>query len=100
MLPYGYHSVITTNWQSFSNLDWIYFVFVIIGATFFAYLFNIFGVAVIGASATGSYIYTQPVFAAIIAIIFTGEKYDWIKLVATILIFSGVYLANYKQKII
>lgn len=100
MLPYGYHSAITTNWQSFTNLDWIYFVFVIIGATFFAYLFNIFGVAVIGASATGSYIYTQPVFAAIIAIIFTGEEYDWIKFVATILIFSGVYLANYKQKII
>lgn len=100
MLPYGYHSAITTNWQSFTNLDWIYFVFVIIGATFFAYLFNIFGVAVIGASATGSYIYTQPVFAAIIAIIFTGEEYDWIKFVATILICSGVYLANYKQKII
>ena len=100
MLPYGYHSAITTNWQSFSYLDWVYFVFVILGATFFAYLFNIFGVAVIGASATGSYIYTQPVFAAIIAIFFTGEKYDWIKLVATILIFSGVYLANYKQKII
>ena len=28
------------------------------------------------------------------------KKYDWIKLVATILIFSGVYLANYRQKFI
>ncbi len=99
MLPYGYKSFEATNWQSFTNLDWIYFVFVIIGATFFAYLFNIFGVAVIGASATGSYIYTQPVFAAIIAILFTGENYDWIKLLATILIFGGVYLANYKAKL-
>ena len=99
ILPYGYHSLMATNWQIFTNSDWIYFVFVITGATFFAYLFNIFGVAVIGASATGSYIYTQPVFAAIIAIIFTGENYDWIKFAATILIFSGVYLANYKPKI-
>jgi drug/metabolite transporter (DMT)-like permease len=99
MLPYGYHSLTITNWQSFNQSDWVCFVFVITGATFFAYLFNIFGVAAIGASATGSYIYTQPAFAAIIAIIFTGEKYDWIKLVATILIFSGVYLANYKTKI-
>jgi drug/metabolite transporter (DMT)-like permease len=100
MLPYGYHSVMITDWQSFNQSDWMSFVFVIMGATFFAYLFNIFGVAVIGASATGSYIYTQPVFAAVIAILFTGEKYDWIKFAATILIFSGVYLANYKQKII
>jgi drug/metabolite transporter (DMT)-like permease len=99
MLPYGYHSLTITNWQTFNQFDWICFAFVIIAATFFAYLFNIFGVAVIGASATGSYIYTQPVFAAIIAIIFTGEKYDWIKLIATILIFSGVYFANYKTKI-
>lgn len=99
MLPYGYKSFQTTNWQVFSNVDWICFAFVIIGATFIAYLFNIFGVAVIGASATGSYIYTQPVFAAILAIFFTGEKYDWIKLLASVLIFSGVYLANYKWKI-
>lgn len=99
MLPYGYNSFITTNWQSFQWLDWLSFMFVIMGATFFAYLFNIFGVAEIGASATGSYIYTQPVFTAIIAMFFTGEKYDWIKLIAAILIFSGVYLANYKPKI-
>lgn len=99
MLPYGYKSFEATNWQNFSNMDWIFFGFVIIGATFLAYLFNIFGVAIIGASATGSYIYTQPVFAAIVAILFTGEKYDWIKFMATLLIFSGVYLANYKRKI-
>jgi drug/metabolite transporter (DMT)-like permease len=99
MLPYGYNSLQTTNWQSFNGTDWLSFVFVIMGATFFAYLFNIFGVAIIGASATGTYIYTQPVFAAVIAVFFTGEKYDWLKFVATILIFSGVYLANYKTKL-
>lgn len=99
MLPYGYNSFLNTNWQSFQLADWLCFVFVITGATFFAYLFNIFGVAVIGASATGAYIYTQPVFAAIIAMIFTGEKYDWIKLIAAVLIFGGVYLVNYKPKL-
>ena len=66
----------------------------------FAYLFNIYGISVIGASATGSYIYTQPVFAAIIAMVFTGETYDWLKLAAAILIFSGVYMVNYKPQTI
>lgn len=98
MVPYGWNSFISTNWHSFQITDWACFIFVISGATFFAYLFNIYGVSVIGASATGSYIYTQPVFTAIIAMIFTGETYDGIKLLAAVLIFSGVYLANYKIK--
>jgi drug/metabolite transporter (DMT)-like permease len=96
MIPYGWHDVMATQWQNFTTSSWICFAFVITGATFFAYLFNIYGVSVIGASATGSYIYTQPFFAAIIAIIFTGETYDWLKLLAALLIFSGVYLVNYK----
>ncbi|MEO8713044.1 MAG: DMT family transporter, partial [Parafilimonas sp.] len=99
MIPYGWHDVASTQWQNFTTADWMCFAFVISGATFFAYLFNIYGVSVIGASATGSYIYTQPVFAAIIAMIFTGETYDWLKLLAAILIFCGVYLVNYKPKI-
>jgi drug/metabolite transporter (DMT)-like permease len=98
MIPYGWSDFAATQWQNFTAVDWMCFVFVISGATFFAYLFNIYGVSVIGASATGAYIYTQPVFAAVVAIIFTGETYDWIKLLAAVLIFSGVYMANYKPK--
>jgi drug/metabolite transporter (DMT)-like permease len=96
MILYGWHDFVSTQWQDFSIGNWFCFAFVITGATFLAYLFNIYGVLHIGASATGSYIYTQPVFAAIIAMIFTGETYDWVKLLAAILIFTGVYLANYR----
>ena len=96
MIPYGWHDFVSTQWLDFSIANWFCFAFVITGATFLAYLFNIYGVLHIGASATGSYIYTQPVFAAIIAMIFTGETYDWVKLLAAILIFTGVYLANYR----
>ena len=99
MLPYGWNSFIETDWQSFQFIHWFALVFIISAATFLAYLFNIFGVSVIGASATGSYIYTQPVFTAIIAIIFTGETLDWLKMLAAALIFGGVYLANYKTKL-
>ena len=98
MIPYGWNAFASTQWQNFTAGDWLCFAFVISGATFFAYLFNIYGISVIGASATGSYIYTQPVFAAIIAMIFTGETYDWIKLIAALLIFNGVYMVNYKPK--
>ena len=97
MIPISAPEFLATNWSVFGFSQWMALGFVAIGATFFAYLFNIFGVSKIGASATGSYIYTQPVFAAIIAIIFAGEHFSWVKGLAAVLIFSGVYLANFKK---
>ena len=64
--------------------------------TFLAYSFNVFGIKHLGAGITGSYIYTQPVFAAIIAILFLHEQFTWEKLLAGILIFGGVFLVSQK----
>lgn len=99
MLPVCASEFFATDWQAFETSHFVALGFIAIGATFFAYLFNIFGIAKIGPSATGTYIYTQPVFAALIAMIFAGEHFSWIKGFATIMIFSGVYLANYKKAI-
>ena len=67
---------------------------IVIGATFLAYLFNLYGIHHLGASVTGSYIYTQPVFAALVAIFFMGESYTWIKGIAALLIVAGVLLVS------
>ncbi|MCX6207346.1 MAG: DMT family transporter [Bacteroidetes bacterium] len=99
MLPISAPEFFSTNWHAFDIPQWTALGFVAIGATFFAYLFNVFGISKIGPSATGTYIYTQPVFAAIIAMIYAGEHFSWIKGLAAILIFSGVYLANFKKEL-
>jgi drug/metabolite transporter (DMT)-like permease len=98
ILPVGMPEFITTDWQAFTASHWIGLAFVAIGATFLAYLLNVYGISIIGASATGSYIYTQPVFAALIAVIFAGEHFTVTRLVAALLIFTGVYLVNMKKK--
>ena len=98
ILPFGMHQFINTDWALFTAAHWAGLAFVAVGATFLAYLLNVYGISIIGASATGAYIYTQPVFAAVIAIIFTGEHFSMIKLIAAILIFTGVYLANMKKE--
>ena len=97
ILPFGMQEFLSTNWAAFDLSHWIALGCVAVGATFLAYLLNVYGISVIGASATGAYIYTQPVFAAVIAIIFAGEHFSVVKLVAAILIFTGVYLANSKK---
>jgi drug/metabolite transporter (DMT)-like permease len=98
ILPVGMEEFIHTDWTAFTASHWLTLAFIAIGATFVAYLWNVYGISVIGASATGAYIYTQPVFAALIAIAFTGEHFSWVKLIAAILIFTGVYLANFKRQ--
>jgi len=98
MLPISTPEFLATNWNNFHFEQWAALGFVAIGATFFAYLFNVYGISNLGPSATGAYIYTQPVFAAIIAVIFAGEHFTLIKGLASLLIFSGVYLANFKKE--
>jgi drug/metabolite transporter (DMT)-like permease len=70
---------------------------VVIFGTYFAYLLNIRGIQVLGAGITGSYIYFQPVFATIIAILFLNDHPTPGKLLAGGLIFLGVYL-NSRRK--
>jgi drug/metabolite transporter (DMT)-like permease len=98
ILPFGMQEFISTNWAAFGLYQWFALGFVAVGATFLAYLLNVYGISIIGASATGAYIYTQPIFAAVIAMIFAGEHFSLVKLVAAVCIFSGVYLANFKQR--
>ena len=97
ILPFGMQEFITTDWTVFALSHWLALAFVAIGATFVAYLFNVYGISALGASATGAYIYTQPVFAGLIAIAFAGEHFSLVKMIAALLIFTGVYLANFKK---
>jgi drug/metabolite transporter (DMT)-like permease len=99
ILPFGMQEFLSTNWQAFGFSQWLALGFVAVLTTFLAYLLNVYGISAIGASATGAYIYTQPIFAAVIAIIFADEHFSLVKLVAAILIFTGVYLANFKKQV-
>jgi drug/metabolite transporter (DMT)-like permease len=98
VLPLGYKDVDAVNWAQVSALDYTAIVFIVVGVTFCAYLFNIYGVKVLGPSVTGAYIYSQPLFVALIAIILqTDTTHLLLKIVAAIFIFMGVYLVSIKK---
>jgi drug/metabolite transporter (DMT)-like permease len=98
ILPVGWGQFADTNWQAFNLHAWLVLAFVVIGATFISYLLNIYGIQHIGAPASGSYIYTQPFFAALIAVLFYGERFNEQKAIAALLIFTGVYFVSVKRK--
>lgn len=98
VLPFGWNEFAAVNWNSFGIVAYTCLFLIVIGGTFLAYLFNVFGIKILGASIAGTYIYSQPVFAAIIAMIFLKEPLEMYKIFSATLIFTGVYLCNKKLK--
>ena len=98
VLPFCWKDFTLTQWASFTPTSWAALSLVVIGATFLSYLFIAYGIHHLSPSTTGAYIYTQPVFSAVIAILFLKEEPALYKLIAAILIFGGVYMINRKSK--
>ena len=104
VFTFGFVMILPFGWIQFNEIQWFQFEWthlaslsmIVFCGTFLAYSFNVFGIKHLGAGITGSYIYTQPVFAAIIAILFLHEQFTWEKLLAGILIFGGVFLVSQK----
>jgi drug/metabolite transporter (DMT)-like permease len=94
ILPFCWVEFTEIPWHAFNTTAFILLTSIVIAGTFLAYIFNVFGIKILGASMAGTYIYSQPVFAATIAIIFLGEELSLYKIIAAIFIFTGVYLAN------
>jgi len=94
VLPFGWVEFTEIPWQQYGALDFMSLGLIVITGTFLAYLFNLYGIKTLGASVAGFYIYTQPVFAALIAMFFLHEQLALYKIIAAALIFTGVYLAN------
>jgi drug/metabolite transporter (DMT)-like permease len=96
-LPLGWNALSETNWPAFDGLSWFALAYVVLGATFLAYQFMNYGIKVLGASVTGSYIYTQPFFATLASMILLHESLSLPKVLAAALIMGGVFLTNYKK---
>lgn len=105
MFTLGSLVIVPVGWAEFTRVDWSAFtlsqsaavVFVVLGATFLAYLLNIHGLRHLNASAAGSYIYLQPLIAALVAVLFLDESFTPLKGLSALLIFSGVFLVNRRQ---
>ncbi len=98
ILPFGWAQFSKIDWSTFGSTHFISLFAIVFCGTFLAYLFNVYGLQKLGAGITGSYIYTQPVFVAIIATLFLGERFTIEKLVAGVLIFAGVFLVSRKTQ--
>ncbi len=96
IIPMSWNEFTAIPWRQFSMTEYLLMFMITVPGTFLAYIFNVYGIKMLSASMAGTYIYSQPVFAVIIAVFFLKEPLELYKIAAAGLIFAGVYLANKK----
>ena len=95
-LPICWNEFTAIPWSHYTVLSTSILLLIVVGGTFFAYTFNLYRIKHLGASISGAYIYTQPFFATVIAMIFMNETLDIYKIIGGVFIFSGVYFVTKK----
>ena len=96
---------IPIGWSQLSEVEWSVLdfnaiwklTFVVIATTVLTYLFNIFALKQLSPSTIGVFIYLQPLIAAIYAMITGADQLSTLRIIAAILIFTGVYFATKKK---
>ncbi|MES2732637.1 MAG: DMT family transporter [Bacteroidota bacterium] len=96
VLPFSIAPIAQVNWQSLPISIWLALAFVILGATFLAYLLNNWTLQHVTPSVVGIYIYLQPLLASFIATGLGKDSLTLDKIVLGGMILLGVYLVGRK----
>lgn len=94
--PITYSDFTLIEWSTIPLWAYGVIAFVIVGTTFCTYLFNIFAMTELKASTIGAFMYIQPVIGILFAMATGKDALTTVKIVATIFVLVGVYLASKK----
>ncbi len=98
VLPFGFSQLLEVEPSLIPLEGFLKIGYVIVFATFGTYILNIFAIRELKPTTVAVFIYLQPLLASVFAISLGKDKLDLIKIIATILIFIGVYLVTKKPK--
>ena len=94
VIPFGFSEVQEVQWQLIPTTIYYNIGFVILFTTFFAYLFNLFALTQLKPTTLSAFIYLQPLIASAYALLNGKDSLNPVKIIAAILIFTGVYLVT------
>lgn len=96
--PFGFQEFQEIQWHTFSSYIIFSVAFVVIFATFGVFMLNVLALTQLKASTVSTFVYIQPIIAAIFALIIGSDHINSVKIIAATLIFFGVYLVTKKPK--
>lgn len=94
VIPFSAGNLMQTAWSQLSWTEIMGLTYIVVCATFLSYMFIVVGQKILRPTVAGMYNYVQPLVACIVAVIWGMDTFNWIKAVAIVLIFSGVYLVT------
>ena len=93
--PVTISQFLEVEWTSLPLIEAIIpMIFVVVGTTFFTYLFNAYALTKLTASSVSSFIYLQPIVGIVFAISTKSDSLTLVSVVGMILIFVGIYLVT------
>ncbi|MFI5170742.1 MAG: DMT family transporter [Chitinophagales bacterium] len=95
VLPFGINDCMSIDLSALETPTILALIYVVLGATVLAYLFNMLGLNYGNPALVSIYIYTQPVIATIIAVLSGSDYISAEKIISSILVFSGVALVSF-----
>ncbi len=97
VIPFGIEEVREIDFEILPNNIILKIGFIVVFTTFITYLFNLLAIRKLKPTTVSIFIYLQPVIATMYALIVKSDSLNIVKVVATLLIFVGVYLVTFKN---
>ena len=98
VIPFSFSEFIEISWTIMPTDIYLKVGFVILFTTCLTYHFNIYGLSKLKPTTVGVFIYLQPVIATIFALSMGSDSLNLVKMGASVIIFSGVYLVTKQPK--
>ncbi len=94
VIPVGWSEAVDILPLAFPAKVWWSAAYTIVAVTVVVYGLNIWTLKQVNASVVGSFIYLQPVFATLTAVLFFNEVFLWKHIIASLFVFVGVWLVT------
>ncbi len=94
IMPLSYNKMAALPWGEIAVVTWLETAFVVVGGTFFAYIFMMRGQKTLRPTVVSMYNYVQPIVACAVSVLLGVGAFGWGQGLAIALVFSGVYLVT------
>lgn len=98
VIPFGIGEFNMIDWQSMPGDILLRIGFIVVFTSFMTYMLNLFAIRKLLPTTLSIFIYLQPVIATLYALFTGSDQLNLVKIISTLLIFTGVFLVTYRPK--
>ena len=98
VVPFGIGEFNEIQWAGLPQGILLRIGFIVVFTSFLTYLLNLFAIRKLLPTTLSIFIYLQPVIATSYALLMGSDSLNLIKMLSTLLIFTGVFLVTHKPR--